>query len=80
MRINTGMMVSITEANQNFSKVARMVDENKRIGVLAILLFLELNGMELDCNDDALIQIGRGLADGSMHYNGLPEWIKLHRK
>lgn len=27
MTINTNAMVSITEANQNFSKVARMVDE-----------------------------------------------------
>ena len=28
MEINTKNIVSITEANQNFSKVARMVDEN----------------------------------------------------
>ncbi len=27
MTINTNAMVSITEANQNFSKVARLVDE-----------------------------------------------------
>ena len=27
MKINTSSMVSITEANQNFSKVARLVDE-----------------------------------------------------
>ncbi|MDE7432651.1 MAG: type II toxin-antitoxin system Phd/YefM family antitoxin [Lachnospiraceae bacterium] len=28
MMINTNTMVSITEANQNFSKVARLVDEH----------------------------------------------------
>lgn len=28
MNINTDSLVSITEANQNFSKVARLVDEN----------------------------------------------------
>ena len=28
MMINTDNLVSITEANQNFSRVARMVDEN----------------------------------------------------
>ena len=28
MTINTNNIVSITEANQNFSRVARMVDEN----------------------------------------------------
>lgn len=34
MKVNTNSLVSITEANQNFSKVARMVDEN---GVAVIL-------------------------------------------
>lgn len=34
MTINTNTMVSITEANQNFSKVARMVDE---LGSVVIL-------------------------------------------
>lgn len=34
MQINTNSLVSITEANQNFSKVARLVDEN---GVAVIL-------------------------------------------
>ena len=28
MNINTDALVSITEANQNFSRVARLVDEN----------------------------------------------------
>ena len=35
MTINTNTMVSITEANQNFSKVARLVDEH---GTAIILL------------------------------------------
>jgi len=34
MNIDTNSLVSITEANQNFSKVARLVDEN---GVAIIL-------------------------------------------
>lgn len=28
MQINTNNLVSITEANQNFSRIARLVDEN----------------------------------------------------
>ena len=28
MTVNTNTLVSITEANQNFSRVARLVDEN----------------------------------------------------
>lgn len=34
MNINTKNLVSITEANQNFSKVARLVDES---GIVVIL-------------------------------------------
>ena len=34
MVINTNNMVSITEANQNFSRVARMVDESGPVIIL----------------------------------------------
>ena len=34
MMINTNSIVSITEANQNFSRVARLVDENGSVIIL----------------------------------------------
>ncbi|MDR2568733.1 MAG: type II toxin-antitoxin system Phd/YefM family antitoxin [Oscillospiraceae bacterium] len=34
MLINTDSIISITEANQNFSRVARMVDENGSVVIL----------------------------------------------
>ena len=34
MNINTNNLVSITEANQNFSRIARMVDENGAVVIL----------------------------------------------
>lgn len=34
MLINTDHLVSITEANQNFSRIARMVDENGAVVIL----------------------------------------------
>lgn len=34
MNINTNNLVSITEANQNFSRVARLVDENGSVVIL----------------------------------------------
>ena len=52
MTINTNTLVSITEANQNFSRVARLVDEN---GAAVILknnvpryLILEFGQAEAD--------------------------------
>ena len=32
MKVDLNNLISITEANQNFSKVARMVDENGAAG------------------------------------------------
>lgn len=34
MNINTDNLVSITEANQNFSRIARMVDEHGTVVIL----------------------------------------------
>jgi antitoxin Phd len=34
MKINTQNLMSITEANQNFSRVARMVDQNGAVIIL----------------------------------------------
>ena len=34
MNINTNNLVSITEANQNFSKIARLVDESGAVVIL----------------------------------------------
>lgn len=34
MNVNTNNLVSITEANQNFSRIARMVDENGPVVIL----------------------------------------------
>jgi len=34
MLINTNSIISITEANQNFSRVTRMVDENGSVVIL----------------------------------------------
>lgn len=34
MNINTQSMVSITEANQNFSKIAKMVDDKGAVTIL----------------------------------------------
>ena len=34
MNVNTDNLISITEANQNFSRVARLVDENGTVVIL----------------------------------------------
>jgi len=38
------------------------LDGNKRIGILAMLVFLEINGLPVHCTDEELIHLGLGLA------------------
>ncbi|MDO4549388.1 MAG: type II toxin-antitoxin system death-on-curing family toxin [Clostridia bacterium] len=52
------------------------VDGNKRIGILVMLTFLELNGIELRCDNDTLIDIGIKLAEGSLSDRELFRWIQ----
>ncbi len=54
------------------------VDGNKRIGVLVLLTYLEINGVIVSATDEELIQIGLGLADGSITDKELLRWIIKH--
>ena len=55
------------------------VDGNKRIGVFVMLSFLSLNGIRIDATDEDIVQLGLGIADGSVEYEGSISWIKAHR-
>ncbi len=55
------------------------VDGNKRIGVYVMLVFLEVNGIQLDCTNEEVVEIGLGVADGSMDYRALLNWVREHR-
>lgn len=59
MTINTNSLVSITEANQNFSKVARLVDQNGSAVILKnnvpryiVLEFSEVEKVQMASDED----------------------------
>ena len=54
------------------------VDGNKRIGILAMVSFLEVNGIKLICTDAELIDLGLRLADGSLEEKALLDFIIEH--
>jgi death-on-curing protein len=43
-----------------------------------MLVFLEINGIEIKCTDDELIKLGLGLADGTVNNKDLLGWIIEH--
>lgn len=61
MMINTNAIVSITEANQNFSKVARLVDERGSAVILKnnvprylVIDFSQAEQMQTAADDDVM--------------------------
>lgn len=68
-------------AQIGFSLVSNhaFVDGNKRIGLLVMLSFLEINGIHLLYSDEELIELGLALADGTMKYDDLLAWINVHK-
>ena len=56
------------------------VDGNKRIGVYVMLTFLEMNGIRIKCTDEELVYIGLSVADGSMKYEELLQWVTDHKQ
>ena len=55
------------------------VDGNKRIGIYVMLSFLEMNGIRIRCTDEELVHIGLSVADGSMSYEALYQWVMEHK-
>ncbi len=54
------------------------VDGNKRIGIHTMLVYLALNGVEIDCSEQELIDVGLALADGKMSLEALLTWLSSH--
>jgi death-on-curing protein len=54
------------------------LDGNKRIGVTVMIVFLKSNGLEINCTNEELAELGLGLADGSFDEDYAQKWIKTH--
>lgn len=55
------------------------VDGNKRIGMYVMLTFLAVNGIEINCTNDEVVEVGLGVASGKMQYTELLQWVIEHR-
>lgn len=55
-------------------------DGNKRIGFLALVTFLGINGQDLRATDAEVVTEIVALADGSVSEDDLAEWIRRHSR
>ncbi len=56
------------------------VDGNKRIGIHVMLIFLELNGIELQYSQNELIKLGLGVASSNLSSDDILKWLIEHAK
>lgn len=56
------------------------VDGNKRIGAHVMLVFLALNGIELDYTQDELADVILSVASGEFGFEQLLKWIISHQQ
>ncbi len=57
-----------------------MLDGNKRLGTHVMLVFLALNGYELEYSQKGLSDTILALAAGEVRVDGLLQWIIEHQK
>lgn len=55
------------------------VDGNKRIGILALLVTLDLNDVALQYSQTELIELGLAVANGQAKFDDILVWIYNHK-
>ena len=78
MMVNTDTMVSISEANQNFSRVARLVDEKGTVVIMKnnvprylLIDFSQAESMQAAADDDVLSISSRLIGQNRQAYEEL---------
>ena len=78
MMVNTDAMVSISEANQNFSRVARMADEKGSVVIMKnnaprylLIEFSQAEAMQTASDEEVLSVSARLLAKNQVAYREL---------
>ena len=62
----------------SLSKNHAFIDGNKRIAVVTMLAVLKIDDIILHYTQKELIQLGLEIADGSLDYMGIVNWINNH--
>ena len=54
------------------------LDGNKRTGAASALVFLDMHGIEVTADDDALFELVIGVASGTVEKPGVAEFLRTH--
>jgi len=56
------------------------VDGNKRVGAVAALVFLEMNSIKIEVEDETLVKIVLAVAGGKLQKSALAEFLRGHAR
>lgn len=56
------------------------VDGNKRVGAVAALAFLEMNGVEVRVANEVLVDMVISVAEGRLQKSGVAEFLRKHTR
>ncbi len=56
------------------------VDGNKRTGIVAALIFTEINGFKIVCSDKELLSLSLRVVSKKINLQNLADWFKKHSK
>lgn len=56
------------------------VDGNKRMGIFLLLIFLEINDVHVEYSQLELVELGNGIANGTIELSEIQVWILKHIK
>lgn len=55
------------------------IDENKRIGILVMLMTLKLNNIHINYSQEELVDLGLKIASRVYNYEDIYEWVTFHK-
>jgi len=73
-----GIINKIVAITVSLIKNHGFIDGNKRIGVATMLLLLKLNQIDINYTQNELIDLGLGIADGTIDEKSVKDWIEKH--
>jgi death-on-curing protein len=56
------------------------VDGNKRVGTVAALVFLEMNGISVEVSNESIVDLTLGVAGGELAKSAVAEFFRKHAR
>ena len=78
MEAHPGLLAKAAAICCGLTKNHGFVDGNKRIGVTTMLMILRRNAVQLFYTQEELVELGLGVAQGTLDVPQVEAWLRAH--